>query len=75
LPIAVVEAKDNHYPIGGGMQQAPTYAEALDVPFVFSSNSGAFVFHDRTGLSHPVESTLSLQEFPSPGQLWSRYRT
>jgi len=57
------------------MQQALTYAEALDVPFVFSSNGDAFVFHDRTGLSHPVENTLSLQEFPSPGQLWSRYRT
>jgi hypothetical protein len=56
------------------MQQALAYAEALDVPFVFSSNGDAFVFHDRTGLSHPVESTLSLNEFPSPGELWSRYR-
>jgi len=36
LPIAVVEAKDNNHPVGGGMQQALAYAEALDVPFVFS---------------------------------------
>jgi type I restriction enzyme R subunit len=74
LPIAVVEAKDNHHPVGGGMQQALAYAEALDVPFVFSSNGDAFSFHDRTGLSHPVERTLSLQEFPTPEALWSRYR-
>ena len=25
------------------------YADTLDVPFVFSSNGDAFVFHDRTG--------------------------
>jgi type I restriction enzyme, R subunit len=72
-PIAVVEAKDNNYPIGGGMQQGLAYAKALDVPFVFSSNGDAFVFQDRTGLSHPVERTLSLHEFPPPGQVWSRY--
>jgi type I restriction enzyme, R subunit len=74
LPIAIVEAKDNNQPVGGGMQQALSYAEALDVPFVFSSNGDAFVFHDRTGLSHPVERVLTLHEFPSPSQLWSRYR-
>jgi type I restriction enzyme, R subunit len=60
----VVEAKDNHYPVGSGMQQALTHAEALDVPFVFSSNGDAFVFHDRAGLTQSVENTLSLQEFP-----------
>ena len=48
LPLAVVEAKDNN-PVGGGMQQVLGYAEALDVPFVFSSNGDAFLFHDRTG--------------------------
>ena len=72
--IAVVEAKDNNHPVGGGMQQALAYAEALDVPFVFSSNGDAFSFHDRTGLSHPVECSLSLHEFPTPDALWSRYR-
>ena len=30
LPIAVVEAKDNNHAVGGGMQQALAYAEALD---------------------------------------------
>ena len=74
IRLAIVEAKDNNHPVGSGIQQALAYAETLDVPFVFSSNGDAFVFHDRTGLSHPVERVLTLHEFPSPGELWSRYR-
>jgi type I site-specific restriction endonuclease len=44
LPLAVVEAKDNTYAIGSGMQQALLYADgdALDLPFVFSSNGDGF---------------------------------
>jgi len=74
LPLAVVEAKDNKHGIGHGLDQALVYARHLDVPFAFSSNGDGFVFHDRTGLSTPVERTLKLGEFPSPDQLWSRYR-
>jgi len=74
FPLAVVEAKDNKHPLGGGMQQAIAYAEALDVPFVFSSNGDGFLFHDRTGLSTPVERQLNLDEFPTPDDLWSRYQ-
>ena len=74
LPIAVVEAKDNNSPVGGGIQQAIAYAETLDVPFVFSSNGDGFVFHDRTGRATPVERQLALGEFPSPQELWNRYR-
>jgi type I restriction enzyme R subunit len=73
-PIAVIEAKDNTCSIGHGMQQALDYAEALDVPFTFSSNGDGFVFHDRTGLSNPVEQTLTLDQFPSPADLWQRYK-
>ena len=51
IPIAVIEAKDNNHPVGGGMQQGLKYAATLDIPFVFSSNGDAFLFHDRTGLS------------------------
>ena len=74
IPIAVIEAKKNTYPIGEGMQQALDYAETLDIPFVFSSNGDGFVFHDRTGLAAQRETTLTLDEFPSPDELWACYR-
>ena len=74
LPIAVVEAKDNSHSVGDGMQQALVYAEALRVPFAVSSNGDGFVLHDRTGVSDPMEVTLSLDDFPSPEDLWERYR-
>ena len=73
-PIAIIEAKDNNHTVGHGMQQALDYAEALDVPFVFSSNGDGFLFHDRTGLSNPVERQLTLEEFPAPTDLWQRYK-
>jgi len=75
IPIAIIEAKDNHLPVGGGMQQALEYAETLDIPFVFSSNGDAFLFHDRTGLSVQIETELALGAFPRPEDLWAKYRT
>src|SRR5262249_54867817 len=41
---------------------------------VFSSNGDGFVFHDRTGASNPREANLALGAFPSPADLWARYR-
>ncbi|MEZ0369908.1 MAG: EcoAI/FtnUII family type I restriction enzme subunit R [Candidatus Sericytochromatia bacterium] len=72
-PLAIVEAKDNRHSLGDGMQQALAYADALDVPFVFSSNGDGFLFHDRTGTSQQLESELPLAGFPSPLELWTRY--
>jgi type I restriction enzyme R subunit len=69
IPLALIEAKDNTQPIGGGLQQALDYAETLEIPFVFASNGDGFVFHDRTGQSATPETTLSLDEFPSPQEL------
>ncbi|MHB9132349.1 MAG: EcoAI/FtnUII family type I restriction enzme subunit R [Armatimonadota bacterium] len=74
IPIALIEAKDNNHSIGDGMQQALGYAETLNIPFVFSSNGDGFVFHDHTGAGAVIETTLSLAEFPSPTELWARYR-
>jgi type I restriction enzyme, R subunit len=74
LPLAVVEAKDNHHSVGAGMQQALEYAEILDVPFAYSSNGDAFLEHDRTGGSSPVTREIPLDQFPSPEELWARYR-
>lgn len=73
IPIALIEAKDNRQSIGAGLQQGLDYAECLNIPFVFSSNGDGFVFHDRTGQSDLVERTLSLEDFPSPADLWQRY--
>src|SRR5438270_7658058 len=74
IPLAVVEAKDNNCAVGEGIQQALGYAETLQLPFVFSSNGDGFVFHDRTKTSGDIERNLHLHEFPSPAELWTRYR-
>jgi type I restriction enzyme R subunit len=74
IPIAIIEAKDNNHSIGDGMQQALGYATTLNIPFVFSSNGDGFLFHDRTGISAEKETSLMLDKFPSPGELWEKYR-
>ncbi|MFB9985333.1 EcoAI/FtnUII family type I restriction enzme subunit R [Mesorhizobium kowhaii] len=74
IPIALIEAKDNNHSVGDGMQQGLDYAAALNIPFVFSSNGDGFVFHDRTGQSVPIEANLGLDAFPSPANLWTRFR-
>jgi type I restriction enzyme R subunit len=74
LPLAVVEAKDNTHAVGAGMQQALEYAEILDVPFAYSSNGDAFLEHDRTATSGTVTREIPLDQFPTPEELWNRYR-
>ena len=74
IPLAVVEAKDNNHAVGAGMQQALAYAAILDVPFAYSSNGDAFLEHDRTGASSVVEREIPLDQFPTPDELWARYR-
>lgn len=69
LPLAIVEAKDNSHIIGDGMLQAQEYAEKLDVRFVYTSNGDGFLFYDmKTG----EQKTLTLDEFPSPEELYDR---
>lgn len=74
IPIAVVEAKLDKFSVGHGMQQALAYAEMLDAPFAISSNGKAFLLHDRTGLTQPIEREVSLSAFPSPDDLWPLYQ-
>lgn len=74
IPLAVIEAKDNSHRVGDGMQQAQRYAEMLDVPFSFSSNGDAFLFHDATNTDGKVEQEIPLSDFPAPDDLWSKYR-
>ncbi|NQT55697.1 MAG: DEAD/DEAH box helicase family protein [Desulfobacteraceae bacterium] len=75
IPIAVIEAKDNKQTVGAGMQQALEYGAMLDVPFVYSSNGDAFLEHDRTKSTGKIENEMPLDGFPSPDDLWQRYRT
>lgn len=74
FPVAIIEAKGNKHPVGGGMRQALVYAEILNIPFVFSSNGDGFMFHDRTEISDPTERFLRRNDFPSPTELWRRYQ-
>lgn len=75
IPIAIIEAKDNSQSVNAGIQQALAYAQTLDIPFVFSSNGDAFHFHDKTVKSGPIETEIALTAFPSPEQLWQKYKT
>lgn len=71
LPLAIVEAKSISHSLGDGMQQGIEYGKILDVPFVYSSNGKGFLEHD---MLKGTENELSLDEFPSPEELWDRYK-
>jgi type I restriction enzyme R subunit len=77
LPIAIIEAKDNKHSIESGIQQAIDYSKSLesakhlDIPFVYSSNGDGFLEHDMTT---GKEKLLKMSEFPSPNDLWKRYK-
>ena len=74
IPIAIIEAKDNNHSVRAGIQQALDYAQILDIPCVFSSNGDGFLFHDRSAVDGTIETEISLDDFPSPEQLWQRYK-
>lgn len=74
IPIAVIEAKDNKHSVGAGMQQGLDYAEILDIPVAYSSNGDGFLEHDRSNFSGQIERNITLDNFPSPAELWQRYK-
>jgi type I restriction enzyme R subunit len=74
IPIAIIEAKDNNHSVRAGIQQALDYAQILDIPCVFSSNGDGFLFHDRTATDGNIESELGIDDFPTPEQLWEKYK-
>ena len=75
VPIAIIEAKSNDKTLKRGIQQALGYANTLDIPFVFSSNGDGFYFHDKTVTDGQIEKEISLDEFPSPKELWDKYKS
>lgn len=74
IPVAIIEAKDNKHSVRAGIQQALEYAKILDIPCVFSSNGDGFLFHDRTATDGKIETEIGLDNFPSPEQLWQKYK-
>ena len=74
IPVAIIEAKDNTHSVKAGIQQGLDYAEILDIPMVYSSNGDAFYEHDRTCSSGNIEQEIPLTRFPSPEEVWQRYK-
>jgi len=74
IPVAIIEAKDNKHSLRAGIQQGLDYATILDIPSVFSSNGDGFYEHDRTCSDGNIEREIALHQFPSPEQLWQRYK-
>jgi len=74
IPIAIIEAKDNNHSVRAGIQQGLDYARILDIPCVFSSNGDGFLFHDRTATDGNIEVEIGLEDFPTPEELWEKYK-
>lgn len=73
--VAVVEAKDNNHTVSHGMQQALGYAEILGLPNAFSSNGDGFACHNKAAEEgEDIECEVPLDNFPSPEELWKRYK-
>lgn len=74
IPVAIIEAKDNNHSVRAGIQQGLDYARILDIPCVFSSNGDGFLFHDRTAKDGNIEVEIGLDDFPTPEQIWEKYK-
>ena len=73
--VAVIESKENNYSVSHGMQQALGYANILGVPSAFSSNGDAFASHNKVAADgEEIEIEFPLEQFPSPKELWERYK-
>lgn len=74
LPLAIIEAKDNHHNVDSGLGQALGYADpkkgGLDVLFVYATNGDGFVEVDQ---STGEQRFLTLEQFPTAAELWQRY--
>lgn len=71
LPLAIVEAKSGYKTVSAGIQQGIDYAQTLNIPFVYSSNGQVFYEHN---LLTGEEREISLADFPTPNELWNRYK-
>jgi len=74
IPIAIIEAKSNKFSVSHGIQQGIEYSNILDIPIVYSSNGDGFYEHDKTLSTGQIERNISLDNFPSPDELWQIYK-
>lgn len=75
VPIAIVEAKDNTHSVSHGIQQALGYVKDLNLPSAFSSNGDAFASHNKVPAEgEDIECEFPLTSFPTPEELWKRYK-
>ena len=68
--MAVVEAKPSYKLAGDELQQAKDYADILGIKFAYSTNGHGIVEYDYT-----TGKERELETFPSPKELWDRYRS
>ncbi|NUM69685.1 MAG: DEAD/DEAH box helicase family protein [Ignavibacteriaceae bacterium] len=74
IPVAIIEVKDNNHSYGAGIQQALNYAQILDIPVAYSTNGDMFLERLRIKSDLKIETTFALSQFPSPAQLWEKYK-
>lgn len=69
FPIAVVEAKEEGKSALSGLQQVKDYARELGLAFAFATNGHEIIEWDVF-----TNATRHLVQFPSPDELWERWR-
>lgn len=70
FPLAVVEAKASYKSAADGLQQAKQYAEMLGLKFAYATNG-----HDIIEFDYSTGREISRADYPTPDELWKRYRT
>ena len=70
FPLAVVEAKASYKTAADGVQQAKHYAEMLGLKFAYATNGHEII---EIRLLRPASKT-HVQTYPTPDELWQRYR-
>lgn len=69
FPIAVVEAKPEDAPAEEGLEQVKEYAQDLGLAFAFATNGHSIVEYDFF-----THRSRTLDQFPSPQDLWERWQ-
>jgi type I restriction enzyme R subunit len=70
FPLAVVEAKAAYKSASDGLQQAKDYAEMLGLKFAYATNG-----HEIIEVDYSTGRETARADYPTPAQLWQRYRT